>query len=85
MKRDNYLLDFIYTEHVGRRSNQRGIRRKDIEYAIKHGRKIYKYGGICFFVGKKEVDREHDKLNGLHVIIEDNAIVTAYKNRIPNF
>jgi hypothetical protein len=36
---------------------------------------------IHIFVGKRHVDREHDSLNGLRLVVVRNVVITAYKNK----
>lgn len=79
--RDDSIDNYTLSSHVMTRMSQRGIREDDIRYAIKSGKKRHSKGACFFFVGRKNVDRSHQKLNGLHVLIEENVIVTAYKNK----
>jgi len=75
------------TEHANKRMHQLGISEDAINYAISNGRKRYAKGCIYYFVGKKEVDAEHNELNGLHVLVscDKRDVITTYKSRTPKW
>lgn len=76
------------SHHAEIRMQQRGIRRADIELAVKYGRCIHAKGLTYCVVGRKEVERQAiwgrniSRLTGLQVLIqkEDGLVVTAYRN-----
>ena len=81
------VADKIITEHANKRMHQLGIREEDIAFAIRRGRKKHSKGCIYYFVGKRDVDAEHNELNGLHVLVscDKQNIITTYKNRTPTW
>lgn len=61
--------------------NQRGIRKEDLTFALMNGARKLMNSAIHIFVGKRHVDREHDSLNGLRLVVVRNVVITAYKNK----
>ena len=80
--RQYYKLDQVYTtEHAAERYRQRGIKAKDVRYAVDNGRIIEQYPDdfpypSCLILGK-DINN-----NPLHVCVSDEGtsskIITAY-------
>ena len=82
------------TKHAEKRKNQRGISDTDINILLEHGRYMSAPGGAekIRFGGKecqlaiselKKMIQMLDKAKGLTVIINENKIITVYKNWRP--
>jgi chemotaxis receptor (MCP) glutamine deamidase CheD len=81
MMRELDSTGYFLSEHVLKRMNQRGIRKEDLAYALMNGARKLMNSAIHIFVGKRHVDREHDSLNGLRLVVVRNVVITAYKNK----
>ncbi len=72
------------TAHAFRRLAQRGLTLSDVLLALEIGRKIYRANACFFFVGKSDLpsgtEKQLENLVGVTVVVENNHIVTAYKN-----
>jgi hypothetical protein len=73
------------TAHAWKRLAQRGISLSDLSIVLKLGRKIHRAHADFYFLGQRNLPRgsenQLERLVGMTVVIEDNLIVTAYKNR----
>jgi hypothetical protein len=76
------------TRHAGERMARRGIRARDIAWALHFGRRIHVRGADVFVIGRKEValaredgiDLSHHE--GLQVLCSpEGDVITLYKNR----
>ncbi len=83
------VLEGIYiTKHAEVRMNKRGITRQMIELVLMFGRKIYARGVVFYVIGKREIQRFHDKeaalknMEGIQVLTSvDGVIITTYRNK----
>jgi hypothetical protein len=71
--------------HAWRRLAQRNLTVSDIVVALRYGRRIHRASADFFFLGAKDLpsgrENELSRLVGTTIVIEDNFIVTAYRNR----
>ena len=82
MKYEGYLL----SQHAQNRMFSRRISHEVLQTVLKGGRRLYKQGACFFFIGDRELKRSHNdpriqKAHGIHVLVEENVIVTVYRNR----
>lgn len=77
--------EYFLTAHAMKRMQQRGIKTEDVKYALKHGMKKHCKHAIYVFLGKRNVDKNHENLNGLHLILSEETIVTVFKNEKPQW
>lgn len=76
------------TRHAQLRMQQRGIRDRDVEMAIRFGRQIHAKGLTYYVVGRKEMQdpslagQDVSRLAGLQVLVhsEGGVVVTTYRN-----
>ena len=73
------------SRHAGRRMSQRSIRIEQICLTVRHGRRVYSPGVLVFVIGRKEVQRHRNRVDlrsieGFHVLIGEDCVVTAYRN-----
>ena len=61
----SFLENIHITKHAEVRMNKRGITRQMLELVLMFGRKIYARGVVFYVIGKKEIQRFHDKEAGL--------------------
>jgi hypothetical protein len=75
----------LFSEHVSRRLQQRGIVEDDVYLAIQQGIRLHRTGITFYFLGAKQtrwLKRRCDRLHGLTVLqANDGEVITAYKNR----
>jgi len=76
------------TEHAVMRMQQRGIRRDELELAIRFGRQVHNGGALFIFMGARDIPgslapARKDRLEGLTLVVnpETEEILTTYKNR----
>jgi chemotaxis receptor (MCP) glutamine deamidase CheD len=81
MMRELDSTGYFLSDHLLKRMNQRGIRKEDLTFALMNGARKLMNRAIHIFVGKRHVDREHDSLNGLRLVVVRNVVITAYKNK----
>ena len=71
--------------HCWRRMAQRNLTLSDVQFALRYGRRIHRAHADFFFVGWSSLpagsECELSRLIGTTVVVEENAIVTAYRNR----
>lgn len=82
MKYEGYQL----STHAQTRMYSRRISHEVLQTVLKRGRRLYKQGACFFFIGDRELklsknDPLMQKAHGIHVLVEDNVIVTVYRNR----
>ncbi|MGC9384403.1 MAG: DUF4258 domain-containing protein [Kosmotogaceae bacterium] len=77
--------DYLLTAHAIKRMQQRGIKVEDIKYALENGMKKHCKHAIYVFLGKRNVDKNHENLNDLHLILSEETIVTVFKNKKPQW
>lgn len=75
------------TRHAWERMSGRGVSPDSVRKVIQYGRVTYTRGAVTFVVGANEVKRfltegvDLSKLEGIHVVCSDQAVITVYKNR----
>jgi len=71
--------------HAWKRLSQRNITLSDLLIVIDRGQRIYRAHACFYFLGLRNlppgVDREMERLVGTTVVVENNEIVTAYRNK----
>lgn len=75
------------TQHARTRMQQRGIRKADVAWALRYGRRIHAKGADFYVVGHKEVARwaslgiELSHLAGIQVLTSQaGMVITAYRS-----
>ena len=69
------------------RCRQRHFREDEIAYVRRHGQILHRTGICFYFLGARDVplaDRRHawvERLIGTTLLIEDDELITIYKNR----
>ncbi len=75
------------TQHARVRMGQRGITREAIRFALQHGKCLNRLNKAYYYVRDKDVEAARSRgfsvphCRGLTVIIADNMVITAYKDR----
>ncbi|NPA06676.1 MAG: DUF4258 domain-containing protein [Chloroflexi bacterium] len=77
----------ILSRHARVRCAQRGLRKRDVWYVLKHGTRIYRNGAVHYFLRRRDIppaDRKrYERLNGTGVVVslDHSRIITVYRNR----
>lgn len=77
------------SNHAQQRLAQRNISMRDIEFALKYGKKLYRSGVFFVFLGRHDIpfecqnDDRFSKLEGITLLIskDSGCLITAYKNK----
>ena len=86
---DALSIDII-SDHAGLRLAQRNLSRRDVEYVLAHGRRMWAGSALFIVLGKRDiptVDLKFDRLRRLEgtVLVLDTTtgrhLTTAYRNR----
>ncbi len=78
--------DVNLTGHARQRMAQRNVRLIDLDYVLRHGRRLRKPGSLYVFLGRRDVPEEDRagrgwQLIGTTVVMsEDEAVITVYRN-----
>jgi len=71
--------------HAWKRLSQRNLTLSDLLIAIDRGQKIYRAHACFYFLGLRnlpaDAEPELQRLVGTTVVVENNEIVTAYRNK----
>ena len=77
-----------FTRHGWQRYSGRGLRKADIQAALRYGRHSYSGGCEQFFLGQREVERARQRgidlsrHKGVHVVVDSEGIVvTTFRNQ----
>jgi hypothetical protein len=84
--------EFNLSEHAELRMSQRNCSLRDIEYVLQHGQRIHSAGVTTFFLGKRDIPKDDQKLawisrlEGITVLAAKSddgnlEIVTVYRNK----
>ena len=83
-------VDYEYTNHFSKRSQQRAITEAEIKYALCEGEEVEKQGFLFYIVGEKVAKeglspQKRKKLKNLVVVTaaNDNVLITTYRNNDP--
>ncbi len=68
---------------------QRGLSKADLDYVMKHGRRIFNAGVCAYVLGKRDIPREdlrkerYRRLEGTTVLVNSSGeeVITAYRNK----
>ena len=76
-------MPIILSDHAVKRCSQRGIRSKDILFALNHGTLIRKAGALFIFVRKKDLPEGQQQHEGLTLVLSPKGKIlkTTYRNR----
>jgi len=73
------------TAHAWKRLSQRNLTLSDLLMAIKHGQRIHRAHACFYFLGLRNLpsgaSSDLHRLVGTTVVVENNEIVTAYRNK----
>ena len=79
----------VLTRHAKVRCSQRGIRREQVEYVIRHGKRYHHGGGTWYFLRKRDIHpddiRRFAKSSGLAVMVDESTmeVITVFHVRRP--
>ena len=83
-------VEYAYTNHFWKRSQQRAITEAEIKYAICEGEEVEKQGFLFHIVGDKICKnglspQKRKKLKNLVVVtsVDENVLITTYRNNDP--
>jgi len=77
----------MFSCHAMERVAKRNLSKEAIDYALRHGQRIYCTGIVFYFLGKRDIledDRRNSeimRLVGLTLLVsQDQELITAYRN-----
>jgi hypothetical protein len=77
--------DFSINHHAAQRMAQRNVNFADLEIVLRFGRVLHRTGAEFYFLAKRDLpddlQRQFDYLVGATVILENEKIITVYRNR----
>tara|TARA_Y100000739_G_scaffold152196_1_gene131254 strand:- start:76 stop:426 length:351 start_codon:yes stop_codon:yes gene_type:complete len=83
-------VEYEYTNHFSKRSQQRAITEDEVKYALSEGQEVEKQGLIFYIIGDKVTKKvsspqKRKKLKNLVVVTsaDENVLITTYRNNNP--
>ena len=75
--------EFNYTKHSQEKMFSRCISHEDVKTCLNYGTKIHRTGIQFYILRDKDIQQNQlsKKLNGLCVLIDNDIVITTYKNR----
>ena len=76
---------YALSTHASQRCNQRNLDTSDIEFVMRHGRRIYRTGAVFYCLTRRDIPsafaKTHHRLVGSVVVQSfEGAILTLYRN-----
>ena len=83
-------VEYEYTNHFSKRSQQRAITEDEVKYALSEAQEVVKQGLIFYIIGDKITNKvsnpqKRKKLKNLVVVTSanENVLITTYRNNNP--